>query len=94
MKRKEEKKNVDEPLTDIELYGGASNMVSYCIFNTDGSLKKFGWFYAGKIMGYKIIFATYFTYLAMMRSCKIEYDNEGFPKLTIKKNRAVWVAMY
>lgn len=45
-------------------------------------------------MGDKIVFATYFTYLAMLRSCKMEYDNEGFPKLTIKKNRAVWVEMY
>lgn len=39
-KRKTEKKNIDEPLTDIELYGDTYNMVSHCMFNKDGSLKK------------------------------------------------------
>lgn len=96
IKRARKNKGLDvcAPITDEELYISPKDIVASAIFTENGDLKKFGWFCAA-IAGIedKIVFATYFTYLAMLPSCTLTFDEYGSPYLNIKKNRAVWVEM-
>lgn len=92
--RKNKGLDVGAPITDEELYGSPSNIMSSCLLTKNGELRESGWYYAGSFLEDKVVFATYFTYLAMLPSCTLTFDEYGSPYLTIKKNRAVWVEMY
>lgn len=91
--RKNEGIEIDTPITDEDLYGSPSNIVASCVFTKNGKLRESGWYYAASFLEDKVVFATYFTYLAMLPSCTLTFDEYGSPYLTIKKNRAVWVEM-